>query len=119
MNYDYWTISRETLFYDWLCYIARVYQSEKSKELISFLYTRIVYGILQRSAFKPWSLSCVMVDYSCRIPIYQPCSGKHSKESPTVTGGYYEVWHLSLYPCYTNTYRMICYYAGLNCLSLS
>ena len=118
MNYDYWTISRETLFYDWLCYIARVYQSEKSKDLINFLYTRIVCGILQRLAFKPWPLSCVMVDYSCRVPISHPCSRKHSKESPTDTGGYYKVWHLSLYPRYTSTDRMIYYYVELNCLSL-
>ena len=36
------------------------------------------------------SLFCVMIDNSCRVPILHPLSrGKHSKESPTVTGGSY------------------------------
>ena len=75
MNYGNWIISWNFLRYDWLCMIAWNYQSEKSEKLISFLYIRITHCcILQRLASIFWSISCAMVDYSGRAPIYQPSS---------------------------------------------
>ena len=68
------------MHHDWPGYMAWNYQSEKSKNLISFQYTSMIYYVLQPMALKSWSLSCVMVGYSGRIPIYLSQSrGKHSK----------------------------------------
>ena len=80
-NYGNWTKSWDLLHLDWLRYIAWNYQSSKSKDLISFPYTSTIYCILKRLALSPWSLSCVMVEHSYRVPIYYPYPrGKHRKE---------------------------------------
>jgi hypothetical protein len=94
---------------------------KKSKELISFLYTSTIYGIFQRLALKLWSLSCAMVDHSCRAPILHPLSkGKHSTESPTDTLGFYNLQHPPIHHFGTKTRQMICLgVGGLAGLSLT
>ena len=93
---------------DWPGYMAWNYQSEKSKNLISFLYTSMIYCVLQPMALKSWSLSCVMVGYSGRVPIYPSQSkGKHSKESRTVTRVSYILWHPLVLLTGVKTHRTI------------
>jgi hypothetical protein len=59
------------------------------------------------------SLSCVMVGYSGRVPIYQSQSrGKHSKESRTVTWVLYILQHLLVLLTGVKTHRRISYNIG-------
>ncbi len=83
---------------------------QKSKELISFLYTSIIYCILKRLALSSWFLSCVMVKHSYRVPIYYPDPrGKHRKESLNPTRKVYSLWRLPTYLCDLSTKRTITY----------
>ena len=107
-NYNDWAKFRGILLRDWPGYMAWNYQSEKSKNLMSFLYTSMIYCVLQPMALKSWSLSCVMVGYSGRVPIYPSQSkGKHSKESRTVTRVSYILWHPLVLLTGVKTHRTI------------
>ena len=109
-NYGNWTKSWDLIQFDWLRYNAWNYQSSKSKDLISFPYTSTIYCILKRLALSPWSLSCVMVEHSYRVPIYYPYPrGKHRKESLQPTRGPYNLWHPPTYPRVLSTKRKIHY----------
>ena len=61
------------------------------------------------------SLSCVMVGYSGRVPIYQSQSrGKHSKESRTVTWVSYILRHLLVLLTGVKTHRRTYITLGIN-----